>query len=380
MSGSFVPAAAEDLDEAHALLDESPDHEALPAEGRKNLLIFEWLAGEFLHQRPRDLAWIAHWFRRFLRVIDAHLFHVGSQTLAFGDDRFAAQHQLEGAVDLFIEQGRVFLQAGGKGSRAVRDHIAVQQSERLRRHDGDIAVFAGIVRIRLGWFVFHKLPADTAVLRLTDEVTLLFGAIVVVPFEGAAAVRGNGQTIQMAFREAVIVTIEDRLKIEVPKLIQHGIRVRRAVRDAGSERKMSEQHRGLSLVQPGQILPQPFKRGRLNDGLLIAQTIRRIQPNELPASMMEVVIHAQWIGVGVSAPVRLRDEIVVAHHGIHRTGQHAEDVLHRLQIFAFAFLGQVTGMNTKLGIRLLHLRDHALQIRTAFLAHAMRVVDGEKAK
>jgi len=198
------------------------------------------------------------------------------------------------------------------------------------------------------------------ILRFTHEVTLLLGAIVIVALEGAAAVRGDRYACRLAFSEAMIVAIEYRLEIEITKLIKHGIRVRRTISDTGSEREMCEQHRWLSLVQPGKIFPQPFKRGRFHRCLLIPKTIRRIQPDELPAPMMEVVIHAQRKCFGVSAPICLRDEVVVAHHWIHRAGQHAEDVLYCLQIFALTLLGHVAGVQAKFGVRLLHLRDDAL--------------------
>src|SRR5436309_3228766 len=113
---------------------------------------------------------------------------------------------------------------------------------------------------------------------------------------------------------------------------------------------MGEKDRRLFLVQPRQVILEPLESSRLNLGLLVEEPLAGVQADELPAPMAEPVIQSQRKPSRVSFTVGLAQIIVVADHRIHRARQQSKEVLNRRKIARFRLVGEVTGVEAKLGL------------------------------
>src|SRR2546425_3403044 len=103
-------------------------------------------------------------------------------------------------------------------------------------------------------FVFHKVPGNACLAGGADEVTLLLGPIMVASLQSAATIGGEDCRTGTAFGKSVEMATERSLQIELAKAIKQRIRVDRPISHICSKRKVSEKHRGRSLVEPWQII------------------------------------------------------------------------------------------------------------------------------
>ena len=74
---------------------------------------------------------------------------------------------------------------------------------------------------------------------------------------------------------------------------------------------MGEHHGRFAFVEPREIVAEPLECGRGDLGFLIMHALRRVEPDELPAGVREVIIDSRWKRARVRLPVRLGRVIVM---------------------------------------------------------------------
>ena len=97
-------------------------------------------------------------------------------------------------------------------------------------------------------FDFDKRPLDLAFLRMAEEIALFLGAIVVLPPEGAAAIRGEDRLADLALGKSVQVAAENRLQVVFLEPREYIFGIPWPADDPGAERKMRENHGRPLLV------------------------------------------------------------------------------------------------------------------------------------
>lgn len=202
----------------------------------------------------------------------------------------------------------------------------------------------------------------------------------VVAFVGAAAIGGEHNSGGDPFGERVIMTAEHGLQIEVEETVEEGIGVARAIIHVHPHRKMGEKDGRLARVQLGQMFIEPAQGFRRDPGLLVMRPFGRVQPEELPAAIVEMVVQCGRKRRRVSGPIGVGMVIMISDHGPERAAPGAKDLFDQLEVFAVALIGQIAGVQDQLRIFPLHLSHDSLEVGAALGAHAMGVVDDQKAE
>ena len=231
-------------------------------------------------------------------------------------------------------------------------------------------------------FHFHEFAMDLAFAGGAKKIALLGCAIVVVATDSAAAVGGERDSPSAAFGEAVEMAVEHGHEVKVPEAIEEIVGVQRAHRHNDAERKVGEDDRGPGRIQLAEIIVKPAERGWLNLRILITRSVARIQTDELPAAVFEMVIQASRKGLVPGGTVGVGNVIVVPYHSVKGHAQRAQRVTHLPKFRLGAMFRQITDHQAE--FRFAGLRADAggnpLEPGRASRTLKVRVVDDREAE
>ena len=112
----------------------------------------------------------------------------------------------------------------------------------------------------------------------------------IAPLESTATIGSEDVGASPAFGKPVEMAGEGSLQVELAKPIQQRISIIGTISDICPKWKVGEKDGRCSFIEPRQIIIEPAERLLRNAGLLVTLAFSRIESDELPAAMMEVVI------------------------------------------------------------------------------------------
>ena len=170
---------------------------------------------------------------------------------------------------------------------------------------------------KLRRFDFDERALNLSLNGPAKKIALLRRSIVIRAADRAATVSGQRRTSRRALGEAVEMPVENGDEIKFLEPRQCVVRVERAHRHENSEREMREDDGWLRGIQLWQLIIKPGQSRGLNPRVLRVSSLSRVERDNLPVAMLEMIIPAAREKLLPRRMIGVRDGIVIAGNRVN---------------------------------------------------------------